>query len=167
MRRVALLFALTPSALALCTPPLATAGESPSPAAAGGSPSSAAEGKAVFKLGLSQGFDGFNPSPPGAARPGTPSASATVSALAQRRRSGLHAVDLHDRGDSGLGQQQLPSPEHDGQDAEQLQAVDPEDPSDPTKRAEIVHEMQEALCRDSHCIVLWHDINLQAWRTDK
>jgi len=59
------------------------------------------------------------------------------------------------------------NPEYDKLYDEQLLAVDPEDPTDPTARAEIVHKMQAILYRDSPYILMWYNINLQAFRTDK
>ena len=45
--------------------------------------------------------------------------------------------------------------------------MDPANPSDPANRAEIVHQMQDILYRDSPYIIMWYNINLQAYRTDK
>jgi peptide/nickel transport system substrate-binding protein len=65
------------------------------------------------------------------------------------------------------GDSNYSNPEYDQLYDEQAQALNPEDPSDPTARAEIVHEMQAILYRDSPYVILWYNINLQAFRTDK
>jgi peptide/nickel transport system substrate-binding protein len=65
------------------------------------------------------------------------------------------------------GDSNYSNPEYDQLYNDQLTALNPEDPTDPTKRAEIVHQMQQILYRDSPYIILWYNINLQAWRTDK
>jgi len=65
------------------------------------------------------------------------------------------------------GDSNYSNPEYDQLFDDQLLALNPEDPTDPTKRAEIVHQMQAILYRDSPYIILWYNINLQAWRTDK
>jgi peptide/nickel transport system substrate-binding protein len=64
------------------------------------------------------------------------------------------------------GDSNYSNPEYDQLYDDQAQALDPEDPSDPTQRAEVVHDMQAILYRDSPYIILWYNINLQAWRTD-
>ncbi|HOT24737.1 MAG TPA: hypothetical protein PKZ80_08715, partial [Thermoleophilia bacterium] len=65
------------------------------------------------------------------------------------------------------GDSNYSDPEYDKLYDQQLAAVNPEDPSDPTARAEIVHKMQAILYRDSPYVILWYNINLQAWRSDK
>jgi peptide/nickel transport system substrate-binding protein len=49
----------------------------------------------------------------------------------------------------------------------QAQAVDATDPEDVEHRRELVHAMQKVLYRDDPSIVLWYDVNLQAFRTDR
>ena len=63
------------------------------------------------------------------------------------------------------GDSNYSNPEYDQLYKDQLAAVDPADPADPTKRAEIVHQMQEILYRDSPYIIMWYNINLQAYNT--
>lgn len=65
------------------------------------------------------------------------------------------------------GDSNYSNPEYDRLYDEQQTALDPEDPSDRTARAEVVHEMQAILYRDSPYVILWYNINLQAYRTDK
>ena len=65
------------------------------------------------------------------------------------------------------GDSNYSNPEYDKLYDKQLEAVNPEDPSDPTARAEVVHQMQQILYRDTPYDVLWYNINLQAYRTDK
>jgi len=65
------------------------------------------------------------------------------------------------------GDSNYSDPEYDRLYDQQLLALDPEDPGDPTRRAEVVHQMQEILYRDSPYIILWYNINLQAYRTDR
>jgi peptide/nickel transport system substrate-binding protein len=49
----------------------------------------------------------------------------------------------------------------------QAQAVDATDPEDVEHRRELIHAMQKVLYRDDPSIVLWYDVNLQAFRTDR
>ena len=49
----------------------------------------------------------------------------------------------------------------------QAQAVDPADPEDTTHRKDLVDAMQKVLYRDDPYIVLWYNVNLQAFRTDR
>jgi len=65
------------------------------------------------------------------------------------------------------GDSNYSDPDYDALYDEQQTALDPEDPSDPSARAEIVHDMQAILYRDSPYVILWYNINLQAFRTDK
>jgi peptide/nickel transport system substrate-binding protein len=65
------------------------------------------------------------------------------------------------------GDSNYSNPEYDTLYDEQQTALNPEDPNDPTARAEIVHQMQQILYRDSPYVILWYNINLQAFRTDK
>jgi peptide/nickel transport system substrate-binding protein len=50
---------------------------------------------------------------------------------------------------------------------QQAQALDVAHPSDPAKRKAITDEMQKILYRDNPYVVLWYNVNLQAFRTDK
>jgi peptide/nickel transport system substrate-binding protein len=49
----------------------------------------------------------------------------------------------------------------------QAQAVDPADPEDTAHRRDLVDAMQKVLYRDDPYIVLWYNVNLQAFRTDR
>jgi peptide/nickel transport system substrate-binding protein len=49
----------------------------------------------------------------------------------------------------------------------QAQAVDPADPEDTGHRKDLVDAMQKLLYRDDPYIVLWYNVNLQAFRTDR
>ena len=63
------------------------------------------------------------------------------------------------------GDSNYSNPEYDQLYKDQLAAVDPADPNDTTKRAEIVHQMQGILYRDSPYIIMWYNVNLQAYNT--
>ncbi len=63
------------------------------------------------------------------------------------------------------GDSNYSNPDYDQLYKDQLAAVNPEDPSDPTARAEIVHRMQDILYRDSPYIIMWYNINLEAYNT--
>lgn len=63
------------------------------------------------------------------------------------------------------GDSNYSNPEYDKLYTDQATAVDPANPADPTKRAEVVHKMQEILYRDSPYIIMWYNINLQAFNT--
>ena len=65
------------------------------------------------------------------------------------------------------GDSQYSNPEYDDLYTQQAQAVDPEKPEDPTARKAITDEMQAILYRDNPYVILWYNLNLQAWRTDK
>jgi peptide/nickel transport system substrate-binding protein len=65
------------------------------------------------------------------------------------------------------GDSNYSNPEYDQLYKDQLAAVDPADPADPTERAEVVHEMQKILYRDSPYIIMWYSIALQAYNTAK
>ena len=65
------------------------------------------------------------------------------------------------------GDSQYSNPEYDKLYVAQAEAIDPADPTDPTKRKAITDEMQQILYRDNPYIVLWYNVNLQAFRTDK
>jgi len=56
--------------------------------------------------------------------------------------------------------------EYDKLYGQQAEAIDPAHPTDPTKRKVITDEMQRILYRDNPYIVLWYNVNLQAFRTD-
>jgi peptide/nickel transport system substrate-binding protein len=49
----------------------------------------------------------------------------------------------------------------------QAQAVDAADPEDTEHRGDLVDAMQKVLYRDDPSIVLWYNVNLQAFRTDR
>jgi peptide/nickel transport system substrate-binding protein len=49
----------------------------------------------------------------------------------------------------------------------QSQAFDPADPGNIKHRQDLVVAMQKVLYRDDPCIVLWYDVGLQAFRTDR
>jgi len=62
---------------------------------------------------------------------------------------------------------QYSNPEYDALYDQQAQALDPADPSDLSKRQAIVFAMQEIIHRDCPDIVLWYNVNLAAYRTDR
>ena len=62
---------------------------------------------------------------------------------------------------------QYSNPEYDALFDEQAQALDPLNPDDRSKRQAIVFEMQEIINRDCPDIVLWYNVNLAAYRTDR
>ena len=49
----------------------------------------------------------------------------------------------------------------------QAQALDPADPQDVSHRQDLVDGLQKLLYRDDPYIVLWYNVNLQAFRTDR
>jgi len=55
------------------------------------------------------------------------------------------------------------NPEYEKLYVQQAQALNPEDPSDPTARKAITDEMQKILYRDNPYILLWYNVNLQAF----
>jgi len=65
------------------------------------------------------------------------------------------------------GDSQYSNPEYDALYVEQAEAVDPADPDDPKMRKAVTDEMQKILYRDNPYIILWYNVNLQAFRTDK
>ncbi len=65
------------------------------------------------------------------------------------------------------GDSQYSNPEYDALYVEQAEAVDPADPEDPTRRKAVTDKMQQILYRDNPYIILWYNVNLQAFRTDK
>ncbi len=67
----------------------------------------------------------------------------------------------------GWSDSQYSNPEYDELYVQQQQAVNPDDPGDPTRRNEITDEMQAILYRDNPYVILWYNVNLQAYRTDK
>jgi peptide/nickel transport system substrate-binding protein len=64
------------------------------------------------------------------------------------------------------GDSQYSNPEYDRLYVEQIEAIDPADPSNPALRKEITDQMQAILYRDNPYIVLWYNVNLQAFRED-
>ena len=66
----------------------------------------------------------------------------------------------------GWGGSRYSNPEYDRLYVRQAQALDPADPEDTSRRKAITDEMQKILYRDSPCVVLWYNLNLQAFRTD-
>jgi peptide/nickel transport system substrate-binding protein len=64
------------------------------------------------------------------------------------------------------GDSQYSNPEYDRLYVRQAQAFDPADPRDTTQRKAIIDEMQKILYRDNPYIILWYNLNLQAFRTD-
>jgi peptide/nickel transport system substrate-binding protein len=67
----------------------------------------------------------------------------------------------------GWGDSQYSNPEYDRLFVRQAHAVDPADPEDTTRRKAITDEMQKILYRDTPYVILWYNLNLQAFRTDK
>jgi len=65
------------------------------------------------------------------------------------------------------GDSQYSNPEYDRLYVEQAEAVNPEDPTDPGPRKAITDKMQQILYRDNPYIILWYNVNLQAFRTDR
>ena len=59
------------------------------------------------------------------------------------------------------------NPEYDKLYNEQASAVDIQNPTDMSKRQGIVDQMQAILYRDSPYSILWYNMNLQAFRTDR
>ena len=66
----------------------------------------------------------------------------------------------------GWGDSQYSNPEYDRLYVRQAQAFDPADPEDTAPRKAITDEMQKILYRDDPYIILWYNLNLQAFRTD-
>jgi len=64
------------------------------------------------------------------------------------------------------GDSQYSNPEYDRLYVRQAQAFDTSDPGDTSRRKAITDEMQKILYRDNPYIVLWYNLNLQAFRTD-
>jgi peptide/nickel transport system substrate-binding protein len=64
------------------------------------------------------------------------------------------------------GDSQYSNPEYDELYVRQAQTFDPADPEDTTRRKTVTDAMQKILYRDTPYIILWYNINLQAFRTD-
>jgi len=64
------------------------------------------------------------------------------------------------------GDSQYSNPEYDKLYVEQAEAIDLADPTDPTKRKAVTDKMQKILYRDNPYIILWYNVNLQAFRAD-
>jgi len=64
------------------------------------------------------------------------------------------------------GDSQYSDPEYDDLYVAQSQALDPARPDDPTARKALTDKMQAMLYRDTPYVVLWYNVNLQAFRTD-
>src|SRR5665811_2464232 len=62
---------------------------------------------------------------------------------------------------------QYSNPEYDRLYKDQAQALDPEKPDDPTARKAVTDKLQAILYRDTPYVILWYNVNLQAFRTDK
>jgi peptide/nickel transport system substrate-binding protein len=62
---------------------------------------------------------------------------------------------------------QYSNPEYDALFLQQAQALDPAKPDDRSKRRALVFKMQQILYRDCPDIVLWYNVNLAAYRTDR
>ena len=65
------------------------------------------------------------------------------------------------------GDSQYSNPEYDDLYVAQAEALDPARPDDPTARKALTDKMQAILYRDTPCAILWYNVNLQAFRTDK
>jgi peptide/nickel transport system substrate-binding protein len=65
------------------------------------------------------------------------------------------------------GDSQYSNPEYDRLYVEQAQAIDPADPENTDLRRAVTDQMQAILYRDNPYIVLWYNLNLQAFRTDR
>jgi len=59
------------------------------------------------------------------------------------------------------------NPEYDKLYEQQATAVDPADPTDTSQRKAIVDEMQQFLYRESPYLILWYNVNLEAYRADR
>ena len=64
------------------------------------------------------------------------------------------------------GDSQYSNPEYDALYVKQAEALDPADPDDIAQRKAVTDEMQKILYRDNPYIVLWYNVNLQAFRSD-
>lgn len=67
----------------------------------------------------------------------------------------------------GWSDSQYSNAEYDRLYVRQAKAIDPAHPDDITQRKAITDEMQKILYRDDPYVVLWYNVNLQAFRTDR
>ena len=67
----------------------------------------------------------------------------------------------------GWSDSQYSNPDYDRLFVRQAQALDPAHPDDITRRKAYTDAMQKILYRDDPYVVLWYNVNLQAYRTDK
>jgi len=65
------------------------------------------------------------------------------------------------------GDSQYSNPEYDDLYVAQAQALDPARPDDPAARRALTDKMQATLYRDSPYVILWYNVNLQAFRSDR
>ena len=65
------------------------------------------------------------------------------------------------------GDSQYSNPEYDRLYVAQAEALDPAKPDDPTARKAVTDKLQAILYRDTPYVILWYNVNLQAFRTDK
>jgi len=65
------------------------------------------------------------------------------------------------------GDSQYSDPEYDAFYVAQAEALDPARPDDPSARKAVTDKMQAMLYRDTPYVILWYNVNLQAFRTDK
>lgn len=65
------------------------------------------------------------------------------------------------------GDSQYSNPEYDRLYVRQAEAFDPAHPEDTTQRKALTDQMQKILYRDTPYIILWYNLNLQAFRTDR
>ncbi|MEE4276081.1 MAG: ABC transporter substrate-binding protein [Thermoleophilia bacterium] len=61
---------------------------------------------------------------------------------------------------------QYSNPEYDALYMQQQQAVNPDDAADTAPRKAVTDQMQAILYRDNPYVILWYNVNLQAFRTD-
>jgi peptide/nickel transport system substrate-binding protein len=67
----------------------------------------------------------------------------------------------------GWSDSQYSNPDYDRLFVRQAQALDPASPDDITRRKTYTDAMQKILYRDDPYVVLWYNVNLQAYRTDR
>jgi len=65
------------------------------------------------------------------------------------------------------GDSQYANPEYDDLFVAQAEALDPGKPDDPTARKAVTDRMQAILYRDTPYVILWYNVNLQAFRSDR
>ena len=65
------------------------------------------------------------------------------------------------------GDSQYSNPEYDALYVAQGEALNPTRPDDPTARKALTDKLQAILYRDTPYVILWYNVNLQAFRTDK